>query len=82
MLISCYYCGVLRRYDQFVHFLVLTFEKIMRECARTDPARETTNRAESASIMPASRDGDVQTNKTDGRKFITIRVASNGRVAY
>ncbi|MCH7925787.1 MAG: hypothetical protein IIC51_09660, partial [Planctomycetes bacterium] len=32
--------------------------------------------------MPASRDGDVQTNKTDGRKFITIKIASNGRVAY
>ena len=32
--------------------------------------------------MPASKDGDVQTNKTDGRKFITIKVASNGQVAY
>ena len=48
----------------------------------SDPASETTNRAESDPIMPASKDGDVQTNKTDGRKFITIRVASNGRVAY
>jgi hypothetical protein len=32
--------------------------------------------------MPASKDGDVQTDRTDGRKFITIKVASNGRVAY
>ena len=32
--------------------------------------------------MPASKDGDVQTDKSDGRKFITIRVASNGRVIY
>jgi integrase len=32
--------------------------------------------------MPASRDGDVQTDNTDGRKFITIKVASNGQVAY
>ncbi|MEE9294996.1 MAG: hypothetical protein V3W34_08585 [Phycisphaerae bacterium] len=32
--------------------------------------------------MPASKDGDVQTDKTDARKFITIKVASNGRVAY
>lgn len=32
--------------------------------------------------MPASKDGDVQTDKTDGRKFITIKVASNGRAAY
>ncbi|MCH7885325.1 MAG: hypothetical protein IIC01_08755 [Planctomycetes bacterium] len=32
--------------------------------------------------MPASKDGDVQTDKTDGRKFITIKIASNGRVAY
>jgi len=43
---------------------------------------ETTNRAESDAIMPASKDGDVQTNKTDGRKFITIRVVGNGQVAY
>jgi len=32
--------------------------------------------------MPASKHGQVQTDKTDGRKFITRRVASNGRVAY
>lgn len=32
--------------------------------------------------MPASKDGEVQTDRSDGRKFITIRVASNGRVVY
>jgi hypothetical protein len=32
--------------------------------------------------MPASKHGEVQTNKTDGRKFITLKVGSNGQVAY
>ncbi|MCZ6665597.1 MAG: hypothetical protein O7B81_09850, partial [Gammaproteobacteria bacterium] len=32
--------------------------------------------------MPPSKDGDVQTDKSDGRKFITIRVASNSRFTY
>ncbi len=43
---------------------------------------DTPHRAESDPIMPASRDGDVQANKTDGRKSITIEVAGNDRVAY
>ncbi len=45
-------------------------------------ASEATIRTESDPIMPASKDGDVQTNKTDSRKFITIKVQSNGSVAY
>ncbi len=45
-------------------------------------AIETTYRVENNPIMPASKDGDLQTDKTDGRKFITIKVASNSRVAY
>ncbi len=32
--------------------------------------------------MPAPVHGEVQTNKTDGRKFITIKVGSNGDTAY
>ena len=48
----------------------------------SDRANEATNRTVSDPIMPASKDGDVQTDKNDGRKFITIRVASNDRVAY
>ena len=32
--------------------------------------------------MPASKDGDVQTDKSDGSKFITIKVASNCQVTY
>ncbi len=32
--------------------------------------------------MPASKHGDVQTDKYDGRKFITMRVSSNGEAAY
>ncbi len=32
--------------------------------------------------MPASRQGEVQTDKNDGRKFITLRVGSNGYAAY
>jgi len=31
--------------------------------------------------MPASKHGDVQTDKYDGRKFITMRVSSNGEPA-
>ncbi len=32
--------------------------------------------------MPASEHGEVQTNKSDGRKFITFKVGSNGQVLY
>lgn len=32
--------------------------------------------------MPASKHGEVQTDKYDGRKFITMRVSSNGEPAY
>ncbi|MDM8006300.1 MAG: hypothetical protein QUV05_09165 [Phycisphaerae bacterium] len=32
--------------------------------------------------MPASKHGEVQTNKSDGRKFITMKVGSNGEVLY
>jgi hypothetical protein len=32
--------------------------------------------------MPASKHGDVQTDKYDGRKFITMRVSSNGEPSY
>ena len=31
--------------------------------------------------MPASKHGEVQTDKHDGRKFITMKVASNGETA-
>lgn len=31
--------------------------------------------------MPASRNGNVQTNKSHGREFITLHLASNGPVA-
>ena len=36
---------------------------------------------ESDPIMPASEDGDVQSNETAGHKPITIKVAGDGRVA-
>jgi len=32
--------------------------------------------------MPAPKDGRVQTDKNDPRKFITIKVGSNGRILY
>jgi hypothetical protein len=32
--------------------------------------------------MPACKHGQVQTNTTDGRKFITLKVGSNGAVLY
>ena len=32
--------------------------------------------------MPASKHGDVQADKYDGRKFITMRVSSNAEPAY
>jgi hypothetical protein len=32
--------------------------------------------------VPASKHGEVQTNKSDGRKFITMKVGSNGEVLY
>ena len=32
--------------------------------------------------MPASKHGEFQTDKYDGRKSITLRVSSNGEAAY
>jgi hypothetical protein len=52
----------------------------MARCALpVHPAKRRAWRKAIPSCQP-SKDGDVHTNKTDDRKFISIKVASNGRI--